>query len=104
MKVLTAAQMREMDRRTASVHGVSGTELMEHAGAAVARFLRQAWPGRCRGVVTIVCGKGNNGGDGLVAARLLRNQGCAARLMLLASPTALRGEALQAWERLLAEA
>src|SRR5487761_821657 len=79
MKVLTAAQMREMDRRTASVHGVSGTELMEHAGAAVARFLRQAWPRRCRGVVTIVCGKGNNGGDGLVAARLLRNQGCAAR-------------------------
>ncbi len=104
MKVLSAAQMRQVDHRTASEHGISGPELMENAGAAVARFLRRAWPERSRGPVSVVCGKGNNGGDGLVTARLLRNQGCAARVILLAKPEAYQGEALQAWNRLQIEA
>ncbi len=104
MKVLTAAQMRELDRRTASVHGVPGPALMEHAGAAVAQFARHAWPELARGPVTVVCGKGNNGGDGLVAARLLRLQGCSVQVVLLAEPEAYRGEALAAWNRLRAEA
>ena len=67
MEILTAAEMRETDRRTAEEFGVSRDELMERAGAAVARFCLTQYEGAER--VTVLCGKGNNGGDGLVAAR-----------------------------------
>jgi ADP-dependent NAD(P)H-hydrate dehydratase / NAD(P)H-hydrate epimerase len=67
--VLTAAQMQEADRRTIEEIGLPGAVLMENAGAAVARVLRERFPGARR--PAILCGKGNNGGDGFVVARRL---------------------------------
>jgi len=67
--VLTAAEMRDADRRTIEEVGLPGAVLMENAGAAVAETVRARFPGRRRPV--LLCGKGNNGGDGFVAARRL---------------------------------
>ncbi len=68
LPVLTAAQMREADRRTIE-GGVAGAILMERAGAAVAQAVRERFPQARR--IAVLCGKGNNGGDGFVAARYL---------------------------------
>ncbi|MGH9542291.1 MAG: NAD(P)H-hydrate epimerase, partial [Terriglobales bacterium] len=68
MKVLTAAQMRELDRRTIA-GGIAGDRLMARAGAAVARVLERDFAAALSGPVLALCGKGNNGGDGLVVAR-----------------------------------
>jgi ADP-dependent NAD(P)H-hydrate dehydratase / NAD(P)H-hydrate epimerase len=70
--VLTAAEMREADRRTIEGIGLPGPVLMENAGVSVARLVRQRFPGKGR--LAILCGKGNNGGDGLVAARRLADR------------------------------
>src|SRR5258708_31010531 len=67
--VLTAAQMRDADRRTIEEIGLPGAVLMENAGAAVARVLRDRYPHARRPL--ILCGRGNNGGDGFVIARHL---------------------------------
>ena len=69
MKILTAAEMGAADGRTAEEAGVSLQDLMESAGRAVAAFCLRQYPAAKR--ITVLCGKGNNGGDGLVAARLL---------------------------------
>jgi hydroxyethylthiazole kinase-like uncharacterized protein yjeF len=90
MKVLTAAEMGATDRRTVDEFGVSLAELMENAGAAVARFVREYYPERRR--IVVICGKGNNGGDGLVAARHLKAGGAEVSVVLLAEPTKLKGE------------
>ncbi len=71
--VLTAEEMRRADRRTIDEVGLPGAVLMENAGAAVARVVAERYP-RC-GRVVVLCGRGNNGGDGLVAARRLGAQG-----------------------------
>lgn len=91
MQYLSAAEMREIDRVTVEQHGVSREQLMENAGAAVARFARLQWPAARR--IVAICGKGNNGGDGLVAARHLSNAGCEVSVVLLAQPAQLKGEA-----------
>src|SRR5437667_188320 len=65
--VLTAAEMRDADRRTIEELGLPGAVLMENAGAAVARAIRDRFPDAKRPAV--LCGKGNNGGDGFVAGR-----------------------------------
>jgi hydroxyethylthiazole kinase-like uncharacterized protein yjeF len=67
--ILTAADMAETDRRTIAECGVQMSTLMESAGAAVARFIERRY--RILGRIDILCGKGNNGGDGLVAAARL---------------------------------
>jgi NAD(P)H-hydrate epimerase len=67
--ILTAADMAETDRRTISESGVPMSTLMQNAGTAVARFIERQYPRHPR--LLILCGKGNNGGDGLVAARIL---------------------------------
>jgi NAD(P)H-hydrate epimerase len=67
--VLTAAEMRDADRRTIEEVGLPGAVLMENAGAAVARAIRDRFPAARR--VVVLCGKGNNGGDGFVVAREL---------------------------------
>jgi len=69
LPVLTAAEMREADRRTIEEIGLPGAVLMENAGAGVARCLRERHPRARR--VAILCGRGNNGGDGFVVARRL---------------------------------
>jgi NAD(P)H-hydrate epimerase len=81
MKILTADEMRRTDRVTTERFGISSLELMEHAGRAVARFVLRELPQRRR--IVVLCGKGNNGGDGLVAARYLAEAGCAVSVMIL---------------------
>ena len=98
MKVLTSAEMRAVDDRTAA-GGVSLAELMEHAGAAVAKFVERQYPQAGR--VMVLCGKGNNGGDGLVAARYLAAEGIGVRVLLLARQAELKGEAAAALAALL---
>lgn len=75
----TAAQVRELDRRAIELHGIAGSELMERAGAAAFAALRARFP-RARSV-GVVCGPGNNGGDGYVLARLAREAGLAPVVM-----------------------
>ncbi|CAA7620658.1 conserved hypothetical protein [Candidatus Terasakiella magnetica] len=89
MELLTVAQMYRADA-LAIAKGVAGERLMEAAGWAVAREVRRRFP---KGRVTILCGPGNNGGDGFVAARLLARDGWAVRLALLGSVAALKGDA-----------
>jgi NAD(P)H-hydrate epimerase len=92
-----ARDLRELDRIAAG-HGLSGYTLMSRAGEAAFRLLRRTWP-RARHVA-VLCGGGNNGGDGLVVARLLREAGMPCRVFLLAEAARLHGEARQAYEAL----
>jgi NAD(P)H-hydrate epimerase len=92
-----AETIRGVDRWAIEERGVDSLELMERAGAAVARAVDQL---AADGPVTVLCGKGNNGGDGLVAARLLRHGGRAVTVVCLAAPEQLRGDAAANLERL----
>ena len=106
MKVLTAAQMREADRLTTERYGVSGTQLMENAGTAIAEFLRDRFAELPRCKILVLCGKGNNGGDGLVVARQLKNFGASAAVFLFANPGSVEGDAaanLKRWQQGLGE-
>jgi NAD(P)H-hydrate epimerase len=94
VKVLTASQMGEVDRVTIEELGVPGMVLMENAGRAVARVIAERFRPWERERIVILCGKGNNGGDGFVVARHLKMRGHAPQVVLLAEPGALRGDAL----------
>jgi len=98
MKITTAAEMREIDRATTERFGVPSLTLMENAGSAIAQFILERYCGANR--VVVVCGKGNNGGDGFVVARKLHRAGRVVEVLLLASPSELRGDALAMFERL----
>lgn len=98
MDVLTAAEMRQCDERTVECVGVSWQSLMEAAGSRVAEFVARQFAAAQR--ILVFCGKGNNGGDGLVAARHLDAAGKRVRIALLAAPEQLRGEARAAYEQL----
>ena len=91
MKIVTAAEMREIDRTTTEKYGVPSLLLMENAGAAVAADAIKHFPEAQR--ILIVCGKGNNGGDGLVAARKLQAAGKEVILLLLGDPSEVKGDA-----------
>lgn len=93
--VLTVAEMGRADA-LAIASGISGQSLMEAAGEAVAREVRRRWP---RSPVAVLCGPGNNGGDGFVAARHLSDAGWPVRLALLGDRSTLRGDAaaMAAW-------
>lgn len=98
MKIVTAAEMREIDRVTSERFGVPSLTLMENAGTAVADFARRKYPfARTFGVI---CGKGNNGGDGFVAARKLAEAGKSVRVLLLGDPNDLRGDAAENFAKL----
>ena len=95
MIVVTAAQMREMDRLTIEKYGVPSLTLMERAGAAAAQAIVERFARAAKKGVLVVAGKGNNGGDGLVVARLLRKKRIPCEVALLArrdklSPDAAR--------------
>src|SRR5215471_7740599 len=98
MKIVSAAEMREIDRATTERFGIPSLTLMENAGSAVARFVQSDYPGAER--ISVICGKGNNGGDGFVAARKLREAGLAVRVLLLCSPDELRGDAAAMFRKL----
>jgi hydroxyethylthiazole kinase-like uncharacterized protein yjeF len=80
MKILTAAEMREVDRLTTVRHHIPSLTLMENAGKSVAEFIASRFPDFARRQLVVLCGKGNNGGDGFVAARHLREMGAKPRL------------------------
>lgn len=98
MKVLTAAEMKAVDRQIAT-RGVAVADLMETAGEAVAAFCLRRYPAAAR--VMVVCGKGNNGGDGFVAARALAGEGVGVRVLLLGAQQDVKGEAAEALDKLL---
>jgi ADP-dependent NAD(P)H-hydrate dehydratase / NAD(P)H-hydrate epimerase len=98
MKIVTANEMREIDRATSQRFGVPSLTLMENAGAAVADFVVSEYPSAAR--IGVICGKGNNGGDGFVAARKLKAAGRELRIVLLAEPSELRGDAAEMFARL----
>jgi|YelNatPaOPRAMG01_1025707.scaffolds.fasta_scaffold00158_40 NAD(P)H-hydrate epimerase len=93
MKLVTAAQMRELDRRTIEEVGVPSLVLMENAGRSTYQILRREFPD-LSGPVAVLAGRGNNGGDGLVVARYLANQGFPVTVFLLAARDQVQGDAL----------
>jgi hydroxyethylthiazole kinase-like uncharacterized protein yjeF len=98
MKIVTAAEMRAIDSVTSQRFGVPSLALMENAGAAVAEHIL-AHHGAARRIV-VFCGKGNNGGDGFVAARRLHQKGKTVQVILLADPAGLTGDAANMYGRL----
>ena len=106
MKILTAAQMREADRLTTERYGIAAGELMENAGAAIADFLREKFQDIASRKILVLCGKGNNGGDGLVAARRLKEFGSSAVIFLFANPGSVEGDSavnVKRWQQGLGE-
>ncbi len=99
MKIVSAAEMREIDRSTTERFGIPSLVLLENAGSAVARFILSDYAQAER--VGILCGKGNNGGDGFVVARKLVEAGCAVRVLLLSDPAELRGDAAAMFQSMM---
>jgi hydroxyethylthiazole kinase-like uncharacterized protein yjeF len=97
MKILTAAETGAADKRTVD-GGVSIAELMEGAGEAVAKFVLRQYPDAAR--VMVICGKGNNGGDGMTAARLLAGEGVGVRVLLVGRQADVQGDAAEALRKL----
>lgn len=93
----SAEQLREIDRWAIEERGVPSLELMERAGEGLARVAAEIVPS---GQIAIVCGKGNNAGDGFVAARHLRSWGHDVAVLLTCDPTEFTGDALKNFERL----
>jgi len=91
--LVTAEEMREMDRQTIEHAAIPGLLLMEHAGMAVADRAVEMLEACGGEQVSVFCGKGNNGGDGFVAARILLQQGWHVHLYLTGNPENLRGDA-----------
>lgn len=100
MKVLTAAQMREADRRTIEA-GVPGLILMENAAMRVVEFLAERYGPLNGQRIAVFCGKGNNGGDGLAIARQLWSRfGARVEVVLACEPDEFRGDAAANWRML----
>ena len=102
MKILTAAEMREVDRLTTKRYGVPSLTLMENAGKSVADFIASRFPDFKRRPIVVLCGKGNNGGDGFVAARHLQKMGAKVQAYLVGDPREVKGDAatnLNRWKK-----
>jgi len=99
LPVFTAAEMRALDARAIRELGIPGPRLMDHAGTAAAALIAR-WLAPIRGkAVVVVCGKGNNGGDGFVVARRLKARGAAVRVLLVGRRAEGRGDAAAALGR-----
>jgi ADP-dependent NAD(P)H-hydrate dehydratase / NAD(P)H-hydrate epimerase len=96
VKLLSAAESRELDRLSQEKYGVASYSLMTRAGEAVAAAVLHRWPHAVHHGALVVAGKGNNGGDGMVAARALLAERVPVRAILLASVAALKGDAARA--------
>jgi len=96
VKLITAAQSRELDRLSQDSYGVPSYSLMTRAGEAVAAAALHRFGAAVRAGVLVVAGKGNNGGDGMVAARRLRQSDVQVRALLLARRSELKGDAAKA--------
>ena len=101
MKIVTGAEMQTLDRRTITEAHVPSPVLMERAGEGIVRHLEEHC-GPARGkTITILCGKGNNGGDGLVVARLLHRRRAQIHVVLLTAVTDLGRDAATMYRRLV---
>ncbi|MCL1816172.1 MAG: NAD(P)H-hydrate dehydratase [Clostridiales bacterium] len=98
MRLVTAEEMRQADTMAIEEYGIPGMLLMENAGLAVTRLADEMLSGVGGKRIAIFCGGGNNGGDGLVAARHLYNRGCDVRLYFVTDPDIFRGDALSNWQ------
>ena len=102
MELVTAAQMREIDRLTIEGGLVSGQELMERAGLGVFALIRGRFGGQLEGRhIVVLCGKGNNGGDGFVIARHLIQHGARVSIYVLAGDLNLSADAKSALHKLI---
>jgi ADP-dependent NAD(P)H-hydrate dehydratase / NAD(P)H-hydrate epimerase len=95
MRILTAAEMQACDQATTERFGISQAQLMHSAARAVANFAQQQFPAAKR--ITVLCGRGNNGGDGLFVARFLAQAGLQVTVLLLGDPAGLKNEPAEAW-------
>ncbi len=93
MKILTAEQLREIDRLSIEKYGIPGILLMENAGMRVVEALEERFENLDELTIGIVCGKGSNGGDGFVVARQLMLKGCFPFVFLLAAEDEVKGDA-----------
>jgi NAD(P)H-hydrate epimerase len=100
LAVYTAAQVRALDRHAIESLGIPGYTLMTSAGEAALTTLRSYWPAAQR--VVVLCGPGNNGGDGYVLARLARERRLDVKVITFADPDSLRGDAQRAWQDFIA--
>lgn len=100
MWVVTAEQMQTLDRRTIQETKVPGITLMERAGTGAMTYLIEAYGSPKGKKVVILCGKGNNGGDGLVVARLMAKKGAKLKVVLMAPLKALSPDAKIMYRRL----
>ncbi len=100
MKVFTAEQMRAFDRAATEKYGIPSIVLMENAALRVVEFLEKKFAPLCGKGVVILCGKGNNGGDGLAIARHLLHAGCYLTVFLACQHDELKGDALSNYQAL----
>ena len=99
LPIFTAAEMRALDERAIRELGIAGARLMEAAGSGAAALIAR-WHAPVHGkAIVVVCGKGNNGGDGFVVARRLRGRGAAVRVFLIGRRRDVRGDAAAALGR-----
>ncbi|HEV2222237.1 MAG TPA: NAD(P)H-hydrate dehydratase [Candidatus Acidoferrales bacterium] len=102
MKILTVDEMLQADRLTTERYSIPSLTLMENAGSSTARFIAAHFSPLKRRHVVVLCGKGNNGGDGFVVARKLRELGAQPVVLLFADPSELVGDAAENFRRLRA--
>src|SRR4051812_15215670 len=95
---LTRAQVREIDRRSIEEYYIPGIVLMENAARGVVDVAMQMLRGIEKPEVSIICGGGNNGGDGLAIARHLHNRECDVGIVLAVDPRKYQGEAAANWQ------
>ena len=101
MKIVTATQMQALDRRTIAEARIPSLTLMERAGSGTADFIHSRFGPLAGKRIAIICGKGNNGGDGLVVARLLRQRRAMVTVVLVAPASALSRDASAMYRRWL---
>src|SRR5262245_59555966 len=100
MRVLNTEQMREADRRTIEDLGIPARTLMERAGQQVAAVVVRELAGVRGKRIVVLCGRGNNGGDGFVAARALGQAGAAVDVLVLGALNGVKGAAREALQTL----
>ena len=99
--IYSVASIREIDRTAIEVKGIPGYTLMKRAGKAAVRAARERFPNAKRWQV--ICGAGNNGGDGYVVARLAAQDGIVVSVLTLVDPATLTGDAATAYGDFAAE-
>src|SRR5919108_1830518 len=93
MKILTPEQLREVDRLSTEKYGIPSIILMENAGMRVAEVVEDQFENLDQLTIAILCGKGNNGGDGFVVARQLIQKGYFPFVFLFAAEDDIKGDA-----------